>query len=141
MKARTLGAIAAAAAMGQRPGFSDGELRKIIFSGHQERHAAGFVQHIAATFPGAYGHLMLGLPVSAEGGAMLKELAGLLGAANAGKQAGFCSDFDPESGSWSSPGSVTEAEFAKIRALIGDYVSETQRQLDEFKQYRPAAGA
>jgi len=31
------------------------------------------------------------------------------------------------------PGSVTEAEFAKIRALIGgDYVTETQRQFDEF---------
>ena len=72
---------------------------------------------------------------------MIEELAGLLAAANRRKQAGFYSDFDPDSGSWSSPGSVTEAEFAKIRALIGDYMNETQRQLDEFTRYRAAASA
>jgi hypothetical protein len=115
-------------------------MRKIIYGGHQERHAAGFVQHVAAAFPGVYGQLMLGMPVSAEGTAMLDELAGLLSTANAGKQAGFYSDFDPDAGSWLSPGNVTEAEFAKIRALIGDYISETQRQLDEFAD-RPGAGA
>ena len=141
VKARTLGAIAAAAAMGRRPGFSDDDLRKIIYGGHRERHAAGFVQHVAAAFPGVYGSLMLSMPVSAEGAAMLEELAGLLSTANAGKQAGFYSDFDPDSGSWSSPGNVTEAEFVKIRALIGDYNGETQRQLDEFMRYRPAASA
>ena len=59
--------------------------------------------------------------------------------ANAGKQAGFYSDFDPDSGSWSSPRSVTGAEFAKIRALIADYVTETQRQLDEFTRHRPGS--
>jgi len=139
VKARTLGAIAAAAAMGHRPGFSDDDLRRIIYSGHRERHAAGFVQHVAAAFPGVYGKLMLGMSVSAEGTAMLGELAGLLSTANAGKQAGFYSEFDPESGSWSSPGSVTEAEFAKIRGLIGGYVAETQRQLDEFTGYRSSA--
>jgi AbiV family abortive infection protein len=141
VKARTLGAIAAAAVMGRQPGFSDDSLRKIIYGGHQERHAAGFVQHVAAAFPGVYGQLMLGMPVSAEGTAMLDELAGLLSTANAGKQAGFYSDFDPDAGSWLSPSNVTEAEFAKIRALIGDYIGETQRQLDEFVRYRPGAGA
>jgi len=137
VKARSLGAIAAAAAMGRRPGFSDDALRKIIYAGHRERHAVGFIQHVAAAFPGAYGKLMLGMPVSADGTAMLGELATLLATANSGKQAGFYSDFDPESGSWSSPGSVTEAKFAKIRALIGDYASETQRQLDDFTRHRP----
>src|SRR5260370_42706637 len=52
VKARTLGAIAAAAAMGHRPGFSDDDLRRIIYSGHRERHAAVFVQHVAAAFAG-----------------------------------------------------------------------------------------
>ncbi|MGH3202099.1 MAG: AbiV family abortive infection protein [Streptosporangiaceae bacterium] len=141
VKARTLGAIAAAASMGRSPGFSDDDLRKIIYTGHSQRHAAGFVQHVAAAFPGVYGKLMLGMPVSAEGTAMLEELAGLLSTANAGKQVGLYTDFDPESGSWSSPGSATEAEFTKVRGLIGGYVAETQRQLDEFTRYRPTASA
>ena len=141
VKARTLGAIAAAAAHGRPPGFSDDDLRKIVYSGHRERHAAGLVQHVAATFPDVYGRVMLGMSVGAADAAKLEELAGLLAAANSWKQVGFYSDFNPDSGSWSSPGSVTDAEFAKIRALIGDYVSETQRQLDEFTRYRAAGQA
>ena len=138
VKARTLGAIAVAASYGGRPGFSDDDLRKIVYSGHRERHDAGFVQHVAATFPDAYGGVMLGMSAGTEDAAKIEELRGLLAAANSAKQAGFYSDFDPDSGSWSSPGSVTEAEFAKIRALIGDYVTETQRQFDEFTRYRAA---
>jgi hypothetical protein len=84
---------------------------------------------------------MLGMSVGAADAAKIEELAGFLDAANSWKQAGFYSDFDPDLGSWSSPGSVVEAEFAKIRALIGDYVSETQRQLDEFTRYRTAGQA
>lgn len=141
VKARTLGAIAAAAVQGRRPGFSDDDLRKIVYSGHRERHAAGLVQHVAAAFPDVYGKVMLGMSVGAADAVKIEELAGLLAAANSWKQAGFYSDFDPDSGSWSSPVSVTEAEFAEIRVLIGDYVGETQRQLDEFTQYRTAGQA
>jgi len=103
-----------------------------------ERHDAGFVQHVAATFPDAYGKVMLGMSVGAEAAAKIGGLRRLLAAANSAKQAGFYSDFDPDSGS--SPASVTEAEYAQIRALIGDYVTETQRQFDEFTRYRPLAG-
>jgi AbiV family abortive infection protein len=59
VKARTLGAIAAVAAQGRNPGFSDDDLRKVVYSGHRERHAVGLVQHLAATFPDA----MLGISV------------------------------------------------------------------------------
>ena len=141
VKARTLGAIAAAAAQGRHPGFSDDDMRKIVYSGHRERHAAGFEQHIAATYPDVYGKIMLGMSVDAAHAAKIAELAGLLDAANSWKQVGFYSDFDPDSGSWSSPGSITEVEFTKIRALIGEYVSETQRQLDEFMHYHSAGQA
>jgi hypothetical protein len=41
VKVRTLGAIAVAASHGGRPGFSDDDLRKIVYSGHRERHDAG----------------------------------------------------------------------------------------------------
>jgi AbiV family abortive infection protein len=140
VKARTLGAIAVAASHGSRPGFSDDDLRKIVYSGHRERHDAGFLQHVAATFPDAYCRVMLGMSAAAEDAAKIEGVRELLGAANPAKQAGFYSDFDPDSGSWSSPGSVTEAEFVKIRALIGDYVTETQRQFDEFAGYRAAGG-
>jgi hypothetical protein len=71
VKARSLGAIAAAAGMGRRPGISDDTLRKIIYSGHRERHTVGFIQYVAAASPGAYGNLMLGMPISAEDTAML----------------------------------------------------------------------
>lgn len=141
VKARTLGAIAAAAAQGSRPGFSDDDLRKVVYSGHRERHAVGLIQYVAAAFPDAYGSVMLGMSVAAGEAAGVAELAGMLTEANSWKQAGFYSDFDPDSGEWSSPGSVTDAEFAKIRALIGDFVTETQRQLDEFTRYRAAGQA
>jgi AbiV family abortive infection protein len=141
VKARTLGAIAAAAAQGRRPGFSDDSLRKIVYSGHRERHAAGLIQHVAAAFPDVYGEVMLGMSVGAGEAAVIGELAELLVAANSWKQVGFYSDFDPDSGEWSSPGSVTDGEFAKIRALIGSYVIETQRQFDEFTRYRTAGRA
>ena len=141
VKARTLGAIAAAAAQGRRPGFSEDDLRKIVYSGHRERHAAGLVQHVAAAFPDLYGRVMLGMSVGAADAAKIVELTGLLDAANSWKQGGFYSDFDPYSGSWSSPGSLTEADVTQIRALVGEYVSETQRQLDDFTRYRAARQA
>ena len=111
-----------------------------MYSGHRERHEAGFVQHVAATFPDAYGGVMLGRSADAEDAAKIAELRGLLAMANSAKQAGFYSDFDPDSGLWWSPGGVTEPEFAKVRTLIGDYVTETQRQFDEFTRYRATAG-
>jgi hypothetical protein len=85
-----------------------------------------------AAFPEIYGKLMLGIAVTPGEIAMLGELAGLLGSANARKQAGFYTDFDPHSGSWSAPAAVSDAEFGKIRALVGQYVAETQRQTDDF---------
>jgi hypothetical protein len=78
--------------------------------------------------------------ISAPDTAKVAELHDLLAGANSEKRAGFYSDFDPESGSWSSPGSVTEAEFAKIRPLISEFVSETRRQLNEFIRHLGAAG-
>jgi hypothetical protein len=123
--------------VGRRPGFSDDDLRKIVYSGHRERHAAGFYQHIAAAYPDAYGKMKLGIPVGAEDAAMLQELIGLPSTANIGKQADLYSDFDPASGTWSSPGDITEADYAKVRTLIGDFISETCRQLDEFMREHP----
>ncbi len=134
VKARTLGAIVAAAV--HRGG---DDLRKIIYSSHQARHSAGFIQHLAAAYPDLYGALMLGLATGPAETAQLQELAGLLALANIGKQSGFYTDFDPDSGSWTSPGDVSQASFDEIRALIGDYVAETQRQLDDFASFRTAA--
>jgi AbiV family abortive infection protein len=134
VKARTLGAIAATSSARNRPGFSDKLLAKIVCSGHRERHSAGFFQHLATTFPDAYGQLMLGMSIEPAEAAKIVELLALLVGADKAKQAGFYSDFDPDTGSWSSPVSVTEAEFTKIHVLIADYVTETQRQFDEFTQ-------
>jgi hypothetical protein len=112
-----------------------------VYNGHRERHAAGLIQHVAVAFPDVYGRVMLGMSVGAGEAVGIGELVGMLTEANSWKQAGFYSDFDPDSGEWSSPDSITDAEFAKIRALIGDFVTETQRQLDEFKRYRAAGQA
>lgn len=78
--------------------------------------------------------------VGADEAEKVGRLRGLLAAADSAKQTGFYTDFDPDTGSWSSPGSVTEAEFAEIGVLVGDYVTETQRQFDEFTRGRAAAG-
>jgi AbiV family abortive infection protein len=135
VKARTLGAITAAAAQGRRPGFSDDALLKIIYNGHQARHHAGLLQHVAATSPNVFGKSMLGIALSADERATLQTLADLVASANARKQAGFYTDFDPESGCWSTPGTVSGTEFRKIRTLVGGFVTETQRQTSEFMSF------
>jgi AbiV family abortive infection protein len=139
VKARTLGAVAAAAAHGRSPGFSDEDLRRIVYSGHQARHAAGFLQHLAATSPSVYGNLMLGMAPPPDAITMLQELAEVVASANDAKQAGFYTDFDPDSGSWSAPATVSDAAFGKIRGIIGDFVTETQRQVDQFRSFRETA--
>jgi AbiV family abortive infection protein len=139
VKARSLGAIPASAAQGREPGFSEDTLRKIVYSGHQARHEAGLLQHVAAAFPEIYGKLMLGIAGTPGEIGMLGEFADLLNSANARKQAGFYTDFDPESGSWSVPAAVGEAEFGKIRALVGQLVVETQRQTNDFISFQDAA--
>ena len=108
-------------------------------SSHQARHEAGLKQHLAATDPDLYGRLMLGMATNPAETAKLQALDVLLASANAGKQSGFYSDFDPSAGSWTSPADVSRVGFDQIRPLIGDYVTETKRQLDEFMSFRNTA--
>lgn len=139
VKARSLGAIAASAAQGREPGFSEDTLRRVIYRGHQARHEAGLLQHVAAAFPMIYGKLMLGIAATPGEISVLGEFADLLNSANARKQAGFYADFDPVSGSWTAPAAVSEAEFGKVRALVGQFVVETQRQTNDFLSFQDAA--
>ena len=60
----------------------------------------------------------------------LQELAGPAVSANAGKQSVFYTDFDPNSRSWTAPGGIGNSEFQKVRALVGEHVTETQHQID-----------
>ena len=50
-------------------------------------------------------------------------------------------DFDPDSGSWSAPGTVGDAVFRRMRAIIAAFIGETQRQLDDFTKSRGSASA
>jgi AbiV family abortive infection protein len=136
VKARTLGAIAMAAAVGIEPGFSEDELRKIVYTGHRTRHAAGFLQHLAMVSPGTYRNLILGIPLPPDAINEVQELNEVVSSANDSKQAGFYTDFDPASGSWSAPGIVSDAVFGKMRAIIAAFIEETQRQLDDFRGFR-----
>jgi AbiV family abortive infection protein len=74
VKARTLGAIVAAARQGRPPGFSADALRKIIYSSHRARHYAGLLQHLAAAYPNVYGKLMLGMAIDPAETALLQKL-------------------------------------------------------------------
>jgi AbiV family abortive infection protein len=136
VKARTLGSIASASAKGTRPGFSEDDLRKIIYTGHQTRHAAGFLQHLAAASPGVYGNLLLGMPLPPDALGEVRELVEVVSSANDSKLAGFYTDFDPASGSWSAPGAVSDAVFGKMRVIIAAFIHETRRQLDDFLKFR-----
>jgi hypothetical protein len=82
---------------------------------------------------------MLGMATSPAETMQLEALAVRLASANAGKQSGFYTDFDSDSGSWTSPADVSQVSFDQIRPLIGDYIAETQRQLDEFMSFRNTA--
>jgi hypothetical protein len=66
---------------------------------------------------------MLGMSISSGEAAALRDVAWLLAPANAGKQPGLYTDFDPDFSSWTAPGTVTSAEFEKIRAVAGDFVA------------------
>jgi hypothetical protein len=122
---------------GGAPGFSDDDLKKVICSGRRERHAAGLAQYAAAVFPGVYGTPMPGMPGSAEGTAMLQELARLLRTANAGPQGRL----RPGLRVVVVAGHGHRWEYAKTGALIGDYVSGARRKPDGFTRDRPAARA
>ena len=63
VKARTLGAIvAAAAAQGRTPGFSDSDLRGVgLQTITRAGRAASCFQHLAAMSPDIYGKLMFGI--------------------------------------------------------------------------------
>jgi hypothetical protein len=66
-------------------------------------------------------------------------LAEVVASANDSKQAGFYTDFDPASGSWSAPGTVSDAMFGKMRTIIAAFIDETQRQLDDFIKFQGSA--
>jgi AbiV family abortive infection protein len=132
VKARTLGAIVGAARQGRLVGFNDDDLRKIIYYSHESRHFAGFFQHLAAAYPNVYGKIMLGIAIDPADAPTVLKLSLLAATANAGKQSGFYTDFDPDSGSWSSPAQIGSEEFDEIRELIGQYLDETQRQVESI---------
>ena len=111
VKARTLGAIVAAAAQGRTPGFAEDDLRKIIYSSHQARHEAGLKQHLAATDPDLYGRLMLGMAASPAGTAKLQALDALLASANKMDRRDYAPEFPPE---WA----LKDADLA-LRAAAG----------------------
>jgi hypothetical protein len=84
-----------------------------------------------ATFSGPAAKPGSRFSISSGEATALQEVAGLLATANAGKQAGLYTGFDPGSGSWTTPGTVTSAGFEKIRVVVGGLVAGTQRQIDE----------
>jgi hypothetical protein len=90
--------------------------------------------------PDVYGKLMVGMAIAPAEMESLRELVALLISMNAGKQAGFYTDFDLDSGSWTAPDTVSRTEFDRARVLIGEYVGETQRQIDDFGPLQGAAG-
>jgi hypothetical protein len=74
------------------PGFTADTLRKIILQRSPGPARCRFIQHVAATYPGIDGKLMLGMAFAPREVVMLQELAGLVASTNAGKQAGFYAD-------------------------------------------------
>jgi AbiV family abortive infection protein len=128
VKTRTLGAIMTAD--GRPLGFSDHGLRKLLYGSHRARHLAGFLQHLAAASPSVYGKYMLGMALTPAEAAALPRLIKVLGQANVKKQSGFYADFDPETGKWADPRDISRSEFEETRALVGEFITETQRQLD-----------
>jgi hypothetical protein len=53
------------------------------------------------------------------------------------KKSGFYTD--PDSGSWTAPEDGGRAKLERIRTLIGEYVNETQRRIDDFGSFQNAA--
>lgn len=132
VKARTLGAIVAAAAQGRQPGFSETDLTKIIYKSHKHRHDAGLIQHIAANQPKIYHKLMLGQELSPVEKTAMANLIELLASADVRKQAGFYTDFDPDTATWSSPNDIGLPEYETVQTLVNEFVVETERQIDTF---------
>ncbi|TDU05211.1 AbiV family abortive infection protein [Streptomyces sp. 846.5] len=135
VKARTLGSIVAAHLHGRPPGYSDADMIAIIYSSHKTRHAAGFFQQLAAgKHKNIYLKLLLGQTPTADEKKALQDLANLLGAADTQKQAGFYTDFDPDSSAWATPADATQDDFEALRALVSEFVDETERQVNDLPE-------
>jgi AbiV family abortive infection protein len=131
VKARALGAIVVSSRFGQRSGFSDGQLRELLYTSHKLRAAVGFVQHLAVSHADLHGKYMLGVALDDAERKTLLSLAELVYTANGMKQAGLYTDFDPGSGTWSAPADVAAADFETLRNVVSEFVVETERQVDE----------
>lgn len=130
VKARTLMAMVQVARnQGSRLGFTEENLRDIIFRGHGIRHAAAFFQSMSPT--------MLTSMVRGTMPDRPDELAQVqwdivtgewLMKANTLKQRGIYTDF--KDGAWISPRSITADDVAICVHIVKDFVDETTRQAD-----------
>ncbi|MEU4499239.1 AbiV family abortive infection protein [Streptomyces sp. NPDC023998] len=130
VKARTLAHIAEA---GGGVIFSEDDLKKIIFSGHTERHRTGFYQHMVSEYPAALFKALAGLKVEADEVKAVTEWSELKDSANATKMAGFYTDFDPPTSKWRTPASVSQAEFEKTYNLAKAFQDATESIIKDFR--------
>jgi AbiV family abortive infection protein len=138
VKARALMAAWRVSTMpGSRLGFTDEQLRKIIFRSHGLRHAAAFLQGLS----GEGRTRVFGVePMDDDGRKRLAlEMATgeWLMKANELKERGIYTDFLPD-GTWSSPADVAQDEFAHAVYIVKTFVDETLRQA---ANHRTAADA
>ncbi len=133
VKARALMAMWRVSTMpGSRLGFTDEQLRQIIFRSHGLRHAAAFLQGLSSEGLTRF----FGIdPLDEEGRKRLAfDLATgeWLMKANDLKERGIYTDFRPD-GTWSSPADVTEDEFSHAVYVVKTFVDETMLQAENHR--------
>jgi AbiV family abortive infection protein len=121
IRARTLGALAVVELV--HVAIPEDTLRKVIYQGHQEWHEVGLVQHLFSD-----------LHTPNFDATQVQKAQTLLQDANRFKQAGFYSDFDPDTGTWTTPDQVTKVECEEYRELAETFQVETERQVALFPQ-------
>lgn len=125
VKARALMAIFATGGPGAALGFSEAELRGIIYNSHRLRHGAGFLQDMQSVLI----PMVLGQMPSPSEQQQLADAARILATANDAKQQGFYVDFDESSSGWSAPNEITKQQYAEFREFSGHFSDEAIRQI------------
>ncbi|WP_042404768.1 AbiV family abortive infection protein [Streptacidiphilus carbonis] len=112
--------------------FSEDVLKKIIFSGHVERHDTGFYQQMVSQYPAALFAALAGLKVEADDVKAVAEWSALKDSANADKMAGFYTDFYPSTSKWRAPAEVSQAEFEMTYKLAKEFQDATEGTIKNF---------
>jgi AbiV family abortive infection protein len=107
-------------------GFTEDDLRGIIYRSHRTRHIAGFMQDLQGTL---FLMIIFEQMPSADVQELILEIARIAIEANESKQRGFYVDLDEATSAWKTPRELGEPGFKRFRNFAEDFLDVTLKQV------------